>query len=124
MSVIIESRGFIFHSFRVGSLCRSLNVGGFSKFYNRMFKYLFLRSGSNTLRKQEGRKLTCKQHSHLGGERAAPVLNQEESKQKCLGGQSHWPHGSTSTLFAGILLGASHSSSRNVPGEERRLEDN
>lgn len=83
MPINIESQGLILPFAQGGSSRYSVTVGVFNKFYNRKVKYLFLRSRSIILWKLEGRKLTCKQHSHLGGEQAAPVLSQEESKQRC-----------------------------------------
>lgn len=90
MPINTESQGFILPFAQGGSLCYSVNVGVFNKFYNRKVKYIFLRSRSIILWKHKGRKLTCKQHSHLGGEQAGPVLSQEESEQRCPCGQSYW----------------------------------
>lgn len=70
MPINTESQGFISPFAQGGSLCYSVNVGVFNKFYNRKVKYIFLRSRSIILWKHEGRTLTCKQHSHLGGEQA------------------------------------------------------
>lgn len=75
--------------------------------------------GASLESKGEGNLLPADFHSD--GERAAPVLSQEERQPRCLGGQSRWRCGLTPTLFARPWLGGlGQLSSGNLPGEGRR----